>query len=265
MTDKDLAELRPVSASMGIMLETISDRLSQKGGPHYGSPDKSPDVRLDTIAAAGRLAIPFTTGLLIGIGETRAERIEALLAIQGLHQQYGHIQEVIIQNFDPKPGTKMAGAPPASEDELVWTIAVARLLLGSDIHVQTPPNLNAGRLRKLVDAGISDWGGVSPVTPDYVNPNKAWPELERLRLETDAAGKILTERLTIYPCFALNAQKWLDENCQSETLRLQISDGYARPDTWEAGVSIDPPDLGNYSSQTALSLDRSLARLGSRG
>jgi FO synthase len=164
MSRDDLAALRPVSASMGIMLETASDRLSARGGPHFGSPDKLPAVRLETIDAAGEARVPFTTGILIGIGETRAERIEALLAIRDLGERHGHVQEVIVQNFRAKPGTRMAGAPEPSLDELLWTIAVARILLGPRWHVQAPPNLSYDDFPRLLDAGIDDWGGVSPVT-----------------------------------------------------------------------------------------------------
>ena len=164
MTAEELTLLRGVSASQGIMLETIADRLSERGGPHFGSPDKRPAARLETLRLAGELAIPFTTGILIGIGETRAERLEALLAIRDLHERYGHIQEVIVQNFRAKPDTKMAGHPEPSLDELLWTCAAARLVLGPDMNMQAPPNLSYDEFPRLLDAGINDWGGVSPVT-----------------------------------------------------------------------------------------------------
>src|SRR5437868_7267416 len=163
MTREDLALLRPVSVSMGIMLETASARLSERGGPHFGSPDKLPERRLETIAAAGEARVPFTTGILIGIGETRAERIEALLAIRGLGERYGHVQEVIVQNFRAKPGTRMAEAPEPSLEELMWTCAAARIVLGPHANVQAPPNLSYDEFPRLLDAGINDWGGVSPV------------------------------------------------------------------------------------------------------
>src|SRR5947209_16059170 len=170
MTREDLALLREVSASQGIMLETTSDRLSEKGGPHYGSPDKRPAARLETLRLAGELAIPFTSGILIGIGETRTERIEALLALRDLQERYGHIQEVIVQNFRAKPGTRMADAPEPDLDELLWTAATARLALGPDMHVQVPPNLSYDEFPRLLEAGIDDWGRISPVTIDHVNP-----------------------------------------------------------------------------------------------
>src|SRR5712691_10119269 len=178
MTHDDLRELRPVSASMGLMLETVSERLSARGGPHFGSPDKAPALRLATIAAAGEARVPFTTGILIGIGETRAERLEALRAIRELSSAHGHVQEVIVQNFRAKPGTRMADAAEPPLDELLWTIAIARVLLGPDVHIQAPPNLSYDDFPRLLDAGIDDWGGVSPVTIDHVNPEAPWPELE---------------------------------------------------------------------------------------
>jgi FO synthase len=196
-----LERLRAVSVSQGMMLETASDRLSQRGGPHFGSPDKVPSVRLAVLEAAGHAQVPFTTGILIGIGETRTERIEALLAIRDVHERHGHIQEVIIQNFRAKPGTRMAGAPEPSLDEHAWTIAVARIVLGPAMNIQAPPNLQPEGLAQLVRAGINDWGGVSPVTPDHVNPEAPWPHLAHLERATEAAGRILVERLAIYPEF----------------------------------------------------------------
>ena len=187
MSRDELELLRPVSASMGIMLETVSDRLSLKGGPHWASPDKVPAVRLETIRLAGELAIPFTSGILIGIGETRAERLDALLALKALGDEHGHLGEVIVQNFRAKPGTRMADHPDATLDEQLWTVAAARILLGSDWHVQAPPNLAYDDFPLLLDAGIDDWGGVSPVTIDHVNPEAPWPEIERLRAATRVA------------------------------------------------------------------------------
>ncbi|WP_016745151.1 7,8-didemethyl-8-hydroxy-5-deazariboflavin synthase CofG, partial [Rhizorhabdus wittichii] len=181
MDADDYAALRPVSASMGIMLESASDRLCEPGGPHFGSPDKRPAARIATIEAAGRAGVPFTTGLLIGIGETRAERIEALVAIRDLHARHGHIQEVIVQNFRAKPDTRMAGHAEPSLDEHLWTIAAARLVLGPAMTIQAPPNLHdRAELTALLRAGVNDWGGVSPVTPDHVNPEAPWPHLEVL-------------------------------------------------------------------------------------
>ena len=201
MDEAWLTRLRKVSVSQGIMLETASDRLSERGGPHFGSPDKVPAVRLATLAAAGRARVPFTTGILIGIGETRAERIEALLAIRDLHERYGHIQEIIVQNFRAKPGTRMSGAAEPSLADQVWTIAVARLIFGPAMNIQAPPNLRPEGLAELIRAGINDWGGVSPVTPDHVNPEAPWPHLADLERATEAAGRTLVERLAIYPEF----------------------------------------------------------------
>ena len=202
MTTEELDRLRPVSPSMGIMLESTSERLCEKGMPHHGSPDKIPAVRLGTLADAGKARIPFTTGILIGIGETRRERIESLLAIRAIHAEYGHIQEIIVQNFRAKPETKMARAPEPDLDELLWTIAMARLIFGPQMSVQAPPNLSPGVLPQIVDAGINDWGGVSPLTPDFVNPEAPWPHLDELATETARARKHLHERLTVYPDFA---------------------------------------------------------------
>ena len=201
MDEAWLARLRKVSVSQGIMLETASERLSRRGGPHFGSPDKLPAVRLATLEAAGRARVPFTTGILIGIGETRAERIEALLAIRDVHERHGHIQEVIVQNFRAKPGTRMSSAAEPTLEDHAWTIAVARLVLGPAMNIQAPPNLQPDGLAQLVRAGINDWGGVSPVTPDHVNPEAPWPHLADLERATAAAGRTLVERLAIYPEF----------------------------------------------------------------
>jgi FO synthase len=241
MSASEMAALRPVSASMGLMLESAADRLCEKGGPHHGSPDKQPSVRLATIAEAGRQRIPFTTGLLIGIGETREERIEALLAIRDLHDRYGHIQEIIVQNFVPKPDTPMAKAAAPSADELLWTIAGARILFGEFMSIQAPPNLSPGALPALIDAGINDWGGVSPLTPDYVNPEAPWPEIERLGLETARAGKHLAERLTIYPSYAQAPAEWSDPAMRRAVLEQSDAAGLGRENSWRAGRSTDAP------------------------
>src|SRR2546423_2141964 len=195
LSREDVRALRPVSASMGLMLESSSERLAARGGPHFGSPDKAPALRLATIAAAGEERVPFTTGILIGIGETRAERIDALLAIRDLDGRYGHVQEVIIQNFRAKAGTRMADAPEPPLDELLWTIAVARILLGAMAHVQAPPNLSYDEFPRLLDAGIDDWAGGSPVTIDHVNPQAPWPDVERLSAATQSRGLQLMPRL----------------------------------------------------------------------
>jgi FO synthase len=201
MSERDLLGLRETNASVGIMLEAGADRLGAPGGPHDRAPDKVPHRRLRTIEAAGRLGIAFTTGILIGIGETRAERVDALLAIRALHERYGHVQEVIVQNFRAKPRIPMAAHPEPTLDELRRTIAVARLLLGSPMNVQAPPNLSPGAYPALIAAGLNDWGGVSPLTIDYINPEAPWPHLTTLGRATAAAGAELRERLAIYPEF----------------------------------------------------------------
>jgi len=239
MTRDDVRELRRVSASMGLMLETTSPRLSERGGPHFGSPDKLPDRRLETIAAAGVERVPFTTGLLIGIGESRAERIDALLAIRELAKRHGHVQEVIVQNFRAKPGTRMADAPEPKLEELLWTIAVARILLGPDAHLQAPPNLSYGDFPRLLDGGIDDWGGVSPVTIDHVNPEAPWPELERLHRATESRGLELAPRLPVYPEWI--AAEWIDSGVMPSVLRASDSLGLAREDGWSPGEDVSIP------------------------
>ncbi len=239
MTRDDVRELRRVSASMGLMLETTSPRLSERGGPHFGSPDKLPDRRLETIAAAGVERVPFTTGLLIGIGESRAERIDALLAIRELAKRHGHVQEVIVQNFRAKPGTRMADAPEPKLEELLWTIAVARIVLGPDAHLQAPPNLSYGDFPRLLDAGIDDWGGVSPVTIDHVNPEAPWPELERLRRATESRGLELAPRLPVYPEWI--GAEWIDSGVMPSVLRASDSLGLAREDGWSPGEDVSIP------------------------
>jgi FO synthase len=241
MTAQEMAMLRPVCASMGLMLESAAERLCEKGGPHYGSPDKQPAARLGTLAEAGRQKIPFTSGILIGIGETRAERIEALLAIRELHERYGHIQEIIVQNFVPKPGTIMANTPPADAEELAWSIAAARIVFGPAMSIQAPPNLCPATLVELVEAGINDWGGVSPLTPDFVNPEAPWPQIEQLRLETEQAGKILAERLTIYPRYAKQPEIWLDPAMRRAVLEQSDGDALGREDAWRTGRSTELP------------------------
>ena len=243
MTAPDITALREVSVSQGLMLESAAQRLSRKGGPHYGSPDKHPPVRLATIRRAGELAVPFTSGILIGIGETRQERLESLLALRELHDRYGHLQELIIQNFRAKPDTRMADAPEPSLEELLWTIAVARLLFGPAMNIQAPPNLSPGALARLIEAGINDWGGVSPVTPDYVNPEAPWPHLDALAAETARCAKILTERLAIYPAYARAGERWLDPALRGPVLRNIDADGLARVEDWAPGMATEPPVL----------------------
>jgi FO synthase len=241
MTPADIAALRPVSVSMGIMLESVSPRLAERGGPHHRSPDKHPAPRLATLQAAGEQQVPFTTGILIGIGETRRERIEALLAIRALHLRYGHIQEIIIQNFRAKPGTRMARHAEPSLDELLWTIAVARRIFGSGMSIQAPPNLSPGALRPLVAAGLNDWGGVSPVTPDHVNPEAPWPELLELERQTEAAGRWLVQRLPVAPSHAGDLARWVDPALHTAVLRRLDVEGYARERDWTAGAGDPPP------------------------
>jgi FO synthase len=243
MSRDDIAALRPVSLSMGLMLESTAARLGERGGPHWGSPDKAPARRLATLQAGGELAVPFTTGLLIGIGETRRERIEALLAIRDLHDRFGHIQEIILQNFLPKPGTVMARAPQLPLAEHLWTIAVARLIFGPHMSIQAPPNLRPGVLETLVRAGINDWGGVSPVTPDHVNPEAPWPQLETLATQTRAAGRTLVERLALTPKYACHPERWVDPALRIALLQRADSSGRARIDPWRAGTAMTPPEI----------------------
>lgn len=241
MEASDIAALRRVSISQGIMLESAAERLCAQGGPHFGSPDKNPAARLETIRKAGEQAVPFTSGILIGIGETRAERIDALLALRDLHDQFGHIQEIIVQNFRPKLGTRMAGAPAPSLAEHLWTIAIARLLFDPEMNIQAPPNLSPGALTQLVDAGINDWGGVSPVTPDHVNPEAPWPNIVKLAEATRSAGKELVERLAVYPSYAIRSRRWIDEGLRTALLRQIDGEGRPRTDTWCPGSLGDLP------------------------
>jgi len=233
--DDDLARLRGVSISQGIMLESTSERLLAKGQAHHGSPDKVPAARLDTIRRAGEHAVPFTSGILIGIGETRAERIDALLALRDLNDAHGHIQEIIVQNFRPKHGTRMADAEAPSLEDHLWTIAIARLLFEPEMNIQAPPNLSPGVLARLVEAGINDWGGVSQVTPDHVNPEAPWPHLKELEAATASAGKRLVERLAIYPAFARDALRWIDPKMRTPFYNLVDADGWPRTDDWCPG------------------------------
>jgi FO synthase len=242
----ELARLRAVSPSQGMMLETLAARLGEPGGPHHGAPDKVPTRRLATLEAAGEARVPFTTGILVGIGETRAERLDALEAIAASHRRHGHVQEVIVQNFLPKPGTAMQRAPACDPDEMLWTVAVARIVLGPTMHLQAPPNL-ADDLAALVDAGIDDWGGVSPVTPDHVNPERPWPALDELRAASLAAGKVLAPRLTVYPEYVDDAETWLHPDVRSAVLAACDSEGLARDGAetrvWHAGGGEEPPIL----------------------
>src|SRR5437763_419238 len=246
--ESELAQLRPVSASQGMMLESLNPDLEC----HRGSPDKVPERRLATLDAAGQLNIPFTTGILVGIGESRADRVVALEAIAESHRRHGHVQEVIVQNFLPKPGTAMHRSPACPDDEYLWSIAAARLILPAEIHLQAPPNLSDD-FAVLLRAGIDDWGGVSPVTADHVNPERPWPALDRLRSETEAAGHTLAPRLTIYPSFALAPERWLDPAMRFPVMDRSDAEALGRePDErWYSGVEELPPVLVPAASAAA--------------
>ena len=241
MTREEIAGLRAVTASQGIMLESTSERLCEKGGVHHGSPDKHPAVRLETIRLAGELKVPFTTGILIGIGETREERIEALQAIRGLHEAHGHIQEVIVQNFRAKPDTKRADADEPDLGDLLWTIAQARLILGPEMNIQAPPNLSPGVYPRLIGAGLNDWGGISPVTPDHVNPEAPWPAIDELARASAELGKLLVNRLAIYPAYARAPDTWLAPEVATQVRRMSDAEGFARDDDWAPGNTEPPP------------------------
>jgi FO synthase len=236
----EIASVRTVSASQGIMLESLSARLCEPGGVHFGSPDKRPESRLETVQLAGELRVPFTTGILIGIGETRAERLEALVAIRDMHRRFGHVQEVIVQNFRAKAGTKREGAPEPNLDDLLWSLAAARLILGPEMNIQAPPNLSPGVYPRLVAAGINDWGGISPITPDHVNPEAAWPAITELAERTAAAGKLLVHRLPIYPFYMRDLGAWAAPEVATQARRLSDAEGLAREDNWAPGTKVVP-------------------------
>jgi len=246
LTRADFERLRAVSPSQGMMIETLATQLAEPGGPHHGAPDKTPARRLAALDAAGEARVPFTTGILVGIGESRAERLDAIAAIAASHARHAHVQEVIVQNFLPKPGTAMHRSPACDADEMLWTVAAARILLGPAMHLQAPPNLSDD-LGALVEAGIDDWGGVSPVTPDHVNPERPWPALEELRAATEAAGKALAPRLTVYPDYVDDAETWLHPDVRAAVLAASDGEGLARDDAevgeWNAGGEHEPPAL----------------------
>ncbi|MFN9090297.1 MAG: 5-amino-6-(D-ribitylamino)uracil--L-tyrosine 4-hydroxyphenyl transferase CofH [Alphaproteobacteria bacterium] len=242
MTAAELGALREVTASQGIMLENTSERLCAPGGVHHGSPDKHPAVRLEMLNRAGAAQIPFTTGILIGIGETRLERLEALRAIGESHARYGHVQEVIVQNFRAKPRTKRADAAEPDLDDLLWTIACARIILGASANIQAPPNLSPGTYPRLIAAGINDWGGISPVTPDHVNPEAPWPVISSLAKKTAEMGKILVQRLPAYPAYLRAPREWFAPRIATALLRTSDAAGFARGDDWSPGA-VTPPSL----------------------
>jgi FO synthase len=228
MSRREMEALQPYNPSMGLMLESTSQRLYAAAGPHEFAPSKRPRVRLRTTEIAGELRIPFTSGILIGIGETRKERIDSLLAIRSLHQAYGHIQEVIIQNFRAKSNTPMGSQPDADSLELLWTVAVARILLGPNVNIQVPPNLSAPDYQIYLDAGINDWGGVSPLTIDYVNPEAPWPGLAELRDRTESRGFELRPRLPVYPEYFVRNDHYLPATLGAKALALTDEAGYVK-------------------------------------
>jgi FO synthase len=242
MTRAELAQLRGVSASIGMMLETTVERLGERDGPHWAAPDKEPAVRLATLRQAGELRIPFTSGILVGIGETREERVEALLALRELAEAHGHLQEVLVQNFRAKPATRMAAHPEPDLAEHLWTIAVARLVLPPTVHLQAPPNLAYDDFPQLLDAGIDDWGGVSPVTLDHVNPEAPWPQIERLEAATRDRGLVLAPRLPVYPEYVVDLERWVDPAVAPAVRRAADAMGLAREDAWWPGSpAVIPP------------------------
>ncbi|WP_019547226.1 bifunctional FO biosynthesis protein CofGH [Streptomyces sulphureus] len=240
----DFQRLKPVSPSMGMMLETTSERLwSEPGNPHHGSPDKEPAVRLRVLEDAGRSNVPFTSGILIGIGETYEERAESLFALRRAQRAYHGLQETIVQNFRAKPDTAMRGMPDAELDELVAAVAVARHILGPSARVQAPPNLVAGEYGRMIEAGIDDWGGVSPLTPDHVNPERPWPQIDELAERTAASGFELRERLTVYPEFVARGEPWLDPRVLPHVRALADPEtGLAREDARPSGLPWQEPD-----------------------
>ena len=237
LTADEITTLKPLSGSMGLMVESLSSRLTEKGQPHFGSPDKDPIFRMKTLEEAGRQKVPFTTGILIGIGETRLERLESLHKIAELHLTYNHIQEVIVQNFKAKPKTLMANASEPSFDELIWTIAMARLLLPNDISLQVPPNLNSDNIKQLSQSGINDFGGISPVTKDYVNPEAPWPEIEKLNKIISISNQCLKPRATLYPKYFNDLDSFSTPRISSKLLKITDSQSLIRSDFWRSGIS----------------------------
>jgi 7,8-didemethyl-8-hydroxy-5-deazariboflavin synthase CofG subunit len=228
MSRREMEHLRDVNASMGIMVESLSPRLSEPGGPHEHAPSKRPSVRVKTLEIAGEQKVAFTTGILIGIGETRRERVESLLELRELHRRYGHIQEVIIQNFRAKPQTPMADQMDASTEDLLWTTAAARLILGPTVNLQVPPNLSYDDYPIYLMAGINDWGGVSPLTIDFVNPEAPWPQIADLRQNTEALGFNLRPRLPVYPEYITGSDEFIPESLRERVFSLSDDEGYVK-------------------------------------
>lgn len=257
LTDEEAVLLRGVSVSQGMMLETISDRLLKRGSAHFGAPDKKPALRLETLEAAGRNAIPFTTGILVGIGETFDERIDTLLAIRDAHERHGHIMEVIVQSFRQKPDILMAAHPEPALAEMMLMVALARLVMGPDVGIQAPPNLTPVEYGSYLYAGLSDWGGVSPVTPDHVNPERPWPKLDELKSVTEGKGFLLLERLAVYPSFCGTPSalsQWIDTSLRGKVLAAIDGDGYRRADEeWFSGVDVPPPASAAVALESARS------------
>jgi len=255
LTEEEALALRPVTVSQGTMLETLSERLLKRGMAHFGAPDKRPAVRLATLEAAGRAKVPFTTGILVGIGETYDERVDALLAIRASHDRHGHIQEVIVQNFRAKPDVAMAAHPEPSLDDMTLQIALARLTMGPDVGIQAPPNLTPDDYGSYLAAGLSDWGGVSPVTPDHVNPERPWPKLDELREVTEGHGYLLLQRLAAYPSYVGSPSardRWIAPSLHRAVLDAIDAEGYARPDEgWHAGQDAPPPGVAVRAIEAA--------------
>ena len=262
LTWEEIQRLKPVSPSMGLMLETTATRLwSEPGGCHYGSPDKDPSVRLRVLEDAGRSSVPFTTGILVGIGESHAERAESIFAIRRIARQYGGIQEVIVQNFRAKPDTAMAHEDDASLDELAAAVAVARVVLGPGARIQAPPNLIGDGFGLLLDAGIDDWGGVSPLTADHVNPERPWPHLDDLRARTAAQGFELRERLTVYPEYLSRGEPWLDPRLVGHVGALADTDGLAVEGRQPVGSPWQEADV-DWASSGRIDLHRTIDTVG---
>ena len=237
LTSNEITQLKPLSGSMGLMVESLSSRLTERGQPHFGSPDKDPIFRMKTLEEAGRQKVPFTTGILIGIGETRLERLESLHKIAELHFAHNHIQEVIVQNFRAKPNTLMANASEPSFDELMWTIAMARLILPGDVSLQVPPNLNSDHINQLAQSGINDFGGISPVTKDYVNPEASWPEIAKLNKIISRSKQTLKPRATLYPKYFTDLKSFSTPRISSKLLQITDSQSFIRSDLWRSGIS----------------------------